>query len=335
MQRNAARMVNMTQARDCQTARRGILTHYRFIDWATQGYLVLVALLILCFHGESLNGWPWLLLAHGIVVVLVHGLIHWHHQGRSGRLVEFLRHFYPVLLFTGFYRETEELNRMFVPTYLDPFFIRMEQAWFGFQPSLEFMAALPYRLLSELFYAAYFSYYIMIVGVGLALFFRNRQHFFHYLSVICFLFYVCYFTYIFLPVIGPRVFFGAEGYQLPASVQPAEPPYFPGAVRAGVFYQLMRLIYDAFEAQGAAFPSSHVVVAVGSAYFSFLYLKRVRVAHAIAVVLLCLATVYCRYHYVVDVLAGILVAAVLIPIANRLYGAPACSPQAVPDNRRW
>jgi membrane-associated phospholipid phosphatase len=37
------------------------------------------------------------------------------------------------------------------------------------------------------------------------------------------------------------------------------------------------------------------------------------------VVLLCLSTVYCRYHYVVDVAAGILTAAVLVPLGNWFY----------------
>ena len=37
------------------------------------------------------------------------------------------------------------------------------------------------------------------------------------------------------------------------------------------------------------------------------------------VVLLCLSTVYCRYHYVVDVLMGILTAALLVPLGNLLY----------------
>lgn len=35
--------------------------------------------------------------------------------------------------------------------------------------------------------------------------------------------------------------------------------------------------------------------------------------------LLCLATIYCRYHYVIDVLAGLLTVAVVIPIGNWLY----------------
>ena len=36
-------------------------------------------------------------------------------------------------------------------------------------------------------------------------------------------------------------------------------------------------------------------------------------------ILLCISTVYGRYHYVVDVVAGIALAAVLIPLGNWLY----------------
>jgi membrane-associated phospholipid phosphatase len=90
-------------------------------------------------------------------------------------------------------------------------------------------------------------------------------------------------------------------------------------VQAGVFFQLMRWIYRVFEAPGAAFPSSHVAIALCTVFFSFLYLRRIRYIHLVVAVLLCLSTVYCRYHYVVDVLAGLVAAAVLIPLGNWLY----------------
>jgi membrane-associated phospholipid phosphatase len=35
--------------------------------------------------------------------------------------------------------------------------------------------------------------------------------------------------------------------------------------------------------------------------------------------LLCLSTVYCRYHYAIDVLAGLVAAAIAIPTGNWLY----------------
>jgi membrane-associated phospholipid phosphatase len=294
--------------------------HYTFIDYATQGYLALVGLIVLCLHGPAVPNWPLLLGAHAAGLMLVHTLIRCHANHPDSRLLDFFRHFYPVLLYTGLYCETGELNHLLVPGFLDPFFIRLEARIFGGQPSLAFMARLPYLPVSELFYAAYFSYYVMIVGIGLALFRRSREQFYHYLSVISFAFYVCYLIFIFTPAMGPPVFFPNNGdYQLPADLLPAVPPTFPAAIKAGLFYQIMAWVYQTFETPGAAFPSSHVVIAIGTVFFSFRYLRSIRWLHLAVVILLCLATVYCRYHYAVDVVAGGLTAAVLIPLGNRLY----------------
>lgn len=296
------------------------MKHYVFVDFATQGYLAIVAVLILCFHGTTVPHWPWLLAAHGICLLLVHGLIQANTRQPGNRVLDFLRHFYPVLLYAGFYRETGELNHMFVSDYLDPHFIRLDGLIFGAQPSLTIMESLPYWPLSELLYVSYFSYYVMIAGVGLALFLRDRRQFFHYVSVVSFVFYVCYLIYIFTPVMGPRIFHRTiNGYTLPAAVQPEVIPEFPAAIQAGPFYQIMAWIYNHFEAAGAAFPSSHVAVAITTLCFSFRYLRRIRWLHLAMVGLLCLSTVYCRYHYVVDVAAGILTAAGLVRLGDWLY----------------
>jgi membrane-associated phospholipid phosphatase len=183
------------------------------------------------------------------------------------------------------------------------------------------MAKLPFLAVSELFYASYFSYYVMLGGVGLALFVRNRQQFFHYVSVVSFVFYICYAIYIFVPVIGPRVFFREiANYSLPYDVQQlAASDVYPEAIKAGVFYRVMALIYALFEAPGAALPSSHVAIAITTVFFSFRYLRPIRYLHLGVVLLLCLSTIYCRYHYALDVVAGAATAAILIPLANRCY----------------
>jgi membrane-associated phospholipid phosphatase len=303
-----------------------VVKQYTFVDYATQAYAALVGLLILLFHNGTVARWPWLLAAHATILVAVHVLI--QAPGRLSRAapalygtVDFLRHFYPVLLFIWFFGETGWLNRMFFKDYLDVTVIRWDQALFGYQPSVLFMQKLPYLAVSEVLYAAYFSYYLMIGGVGIALFIRDRGQFFHYVSVVSFVFYVCYLLYIILPIIGPPIFYREiSGYTLPEDIRQlvAATPY-PEAVRNGIFFRLMAWIYRVFEAPGAAFPSSHVAIALVTVFFSFRYLRRIRYVHAVVVVLLCLATVYGRYHYVVDVLSGVVTAALLIPIANRLY----------------
>ena len=298
---------------------RAATRDYRFIDYATQLYVGVVGLLILLFHGSSVPSWPLLVAAHAACMVLIHALIRAHARRPGGGLLGLLRHFYPILLYTAFYRETGLLNHIFVAGYADRFFIDLDQRLFGFQPSVVFMEWLPHLAVSELFYASYFSYYLMILGIGIILYFRGREHFFHYVSSCSFVFYLCYLTYILLPVVGARAFWAAVPDFSGQSELAFYPLSFPAEVQAGVFFHVMRFIYEHFEAHGAAFPSSHVAVALCTVWFSWRYVPRIRYGHLVVVILLCLSTVYCRYHYAVDVLAGILTAAVLVPLADRLH----------------
>lgn len=294
---------------------------YRFVDYATQFYAALVAALVLLFHNRTVPHWRWVFASHLVILALVHVIVRRHACGRSGPVLDFLRHFYPVLLYTWFYAETGWLNRMFFHHYLDSLVIRADEFLFGCQPSILFMQKLPYLPLSELFYAAYFSYYLMIFGVGLALYLRDRRQFFHYVSVVSFVFYICYALYIALPIVGPRVFFhDVPGFDLPTQLQHlAPPPFYPNAIQSGFFFLLMGFVYRVFEAPGAALPSSHVAIALCTVWFSFLYLRPIRYFHFACAILLCLATVYCRYHYATDVLTGILTAVVLVPLGNWFY----------------
>lgn len=300
---------------------RGFFKHYRFVDYATQIYSLVAGLLILLFHNGSVPLWPWLAGSHVATLGIIHVLIESSARRRGGSVLEFFRHFYPLLLYGWFFRETGWINRMFFKNYLDPVVIGWEQRLFGCQPSVLFMQELPWLALSELFYAFYFSYYLMIGGVGLALFLRDRQQFWHYVAVLSFLFYVCYLLYIVFPVIGPPVFFSTrDDYALPAEVQGLAPAHsYPAAVQTGLFFPLMAWIYRGFESPGAALPSSHVAVALCTVYFSFRYLRPIRYLHLGAALLLCLSTVYCRYHYGLDVLTGVATAAIVVPLGNWLY----------------
>jgi len=114
----------------------------------------------------------------------------------------------------------------------------------------------PWRWTSELLYAAYCSYYFMIGGVGLALLLRNRQQFTHFISIVSFVFYVCYAIYIFTPVVAAHLVPRHCGYALPPDVIPATTPVPPEAVAAGIFFQIMKWIYERFENPGAAFPAA-------------------------------------------------------------------------------
>jgi len=293
------------------------IRNYQFIDYATQAYLVLIGLLL---AASALQAPRYFVLsaAHAAAIVLVHRLVQAHARYPRNRLLDLLRHFYPILFFALFYRETGALNRLFVHGYVDRFFIDLEARLFGCQPALLLMDRLRQVWLSELLYLSYFGYYVMIAGVGLALYLKDRRHFMHYVSVVSFMFYVYYITFILLPVVGARVFhapvpgFPQEGI--------AGFPAPPGdTVAHGPFFLIMQFIYANFEAHGAAFPSSHVAVALCTLYFSWRYLRPIRYVQAVAVVLLMISTVYCRYHYAVDVYAGVASGLLLLGIGEWLY----------------
>lgn len=307
------------------------MRHYGFIDYLTQGYIVLVALILVAFQGRNVAGWGWFIAAHATAFVAIHLLIHAGARWPRQRVLGFLRDYYPILCYTAFYRESGYFNQMLIQGYLDEHFLRFELALFGWQPGIELMDRLPQRWIAEVLYFAYFSYYLMIGGVGLALLLRNRRQFFHFIAVVSAVFYACYLTYIFTPVVGPRILTRAVVQNPPLEAAGySVPPPVPETVEQAFFYQVMLWIYDRFETPGAAFPSSHVAIAITTLWFSFLYLPRIRWLHLGLTILLCIATVYGRYHYVVDVPAGMLTAAVLIPVANALYRR-FTPKQALPD----
>jgi membrane-associated phospholipid phosphatase len=308
---------------------------YRFVDYATQIYTAFVACLLLLFHNGNVPAWPWLVLGHMVLMCSIHAVIKTAAHPSTPKFLRFLRDYYPILLYTAFFCEAGRINRMFFSEYLDPVLIHWEQFLLGFQPSVAFMQKLPYLLVSEVFYAAYFSYYIMIAGVGLALLLRNKAHFLHFVSVVSFVFYMCYATYVFLPVIGPRVFrYHIPGFTLPESMRHLVPPEpYPEAITVGPFYQIMRWIYDVFEAPGSALPSSHVAIALTTVYFSFLYVRKIRFIHLAAAILLCLSTMYCGYHYLIDVVAGALTAIILVPTGNWLH-LKFSEPPATPSGKQ-
>ncbi|NLW50127.1 MAG: phosphatase PAP2 family protein [Candidatus Brocadiaceae bacterium] len=285
---------------------------YRLVDWLTQGYLAVVAAGIVLFGPGRLAHWPLYLLAHAVAMALVHGLIR-RAEGDGRPAVRFVRAFYPFLLYSFFYSETHLLDDLIVTRHLDGAFIDMDQRLFGRQLCRAMMAAHPQAWVAELLYFAYFSYYVMVFGVGLALYrLRPRRHFRRYVTVLSVVFYVCYLTYIVLPVMGPH---GTHvGVVFSGTLASVGPLTAPPSVRSAVFYRIMVRLYDLVEPEGgAAFPSSHVAVALTTLWFTWTHFRKVRLAHLVLVILLCISTVYCGYHYAVDVLGGIVTAALLAP----------------------
>jgi membrane-associated phospholipid phosphatase len=308
-----------------------VLSRYRLVDFATQGYLLFVVLVVLALRGGH---WGALVVAHLGMIVAVHALIAStgspaasgadKRQPAAAVWLGWLREFYPILLYTGFYVETAVVNRMMGAPRLDPWLLQADHVLFGFQPAEAFPVAMAQSWFSEFMHLSYLSYHVMVGGVGLWLSLRDVPAFRHFVTVISLMFYACYASYLFVPAVGPRVLFTdtAERAQFVAQYG-REPRTAPEANGRRWCQQAFLFVERHAEIPGAAFPSSHVAVAAATVWFSWRYVRRIRWLHLFFGFTILFSTVYTRAHYAVDVIGGLVAAAVLFPAAQAAYARTA------------
>lgn len=237
----------------------------------------------------------------GVIILL----IIWLEKEYSTPLIRFVRDAYPIFLFGYFFEATSHVNHVVFRNFLDPWFQNIDQMLFSYQPSLVWGAVCNSPVIQEISHFSYFSYYLMIAGIPIYLYLKNRKAFHETLFTIVLVFYFCYFIYSWLPVVGGRYF--PEAKQISTMFQD------------GIFTRIMALIYTKSPHMGGAFPSSHVAISIVITWAALRYVRRIGYVLVPITFLLCLSTVHCHYHYFIDVIAGLFTGILLYPIAVFLY----------------
>jgi membrane-associated phospholipid phosphatase len=104
---------------------------------------------------------------------------------------------------------------------------------------------------------------------------------------------VSYLGYLFLPARGPVIFHAAD---------------FAGPLRGGAFHDLVVASTAATGGNHGAFPSLHVGAAAYVCLFDLRHNRLRGLTYVPLVLLIAVSTVFVRYHYVVDLLAGLAIA---------------------------
>ena len=204
-----------------------------------------------------------------------------------------LRALYPVTLFGYFFTSGYVFNRIIFSNWLDPFFMNIDLRLFGYLPSMKWGTQFDHWAISEIFHFAYFCYYPMILGLPLYLYFKKPEGFKELIFNLSFVFYLCYFIYSLLPVIGGR--FIPEAMELTRTY------------RAGPFTHIMAFIYRHSHHLGGAFPSSHVGVAIVLTVAALRHVRKLGYLFVVISLFLSVATVYCHYHWFIDAVCGIFI----------------------------
>jgi membrane-associated phospholipid phosphatase len=243
-------------------------------------------------------------LAFNLAVILIVLLLSF--KRRSSLSVRAVSLWYPLVLYGLLYYQTGLINRVVVPQFLDGFFMNLDVRIFGEFPGLFLRGKQGNPFLDEFFHFFYFSYYLIIPLTGILLYRKEVKLFESFVFQLSALFYLCFATFILLPVEGP-ISLRNEYYH-----------------RGGPFQAMVDFVYRG-ELPGAAFPSSHVAATFLVAWWGSTHFRRMRILYWLTCLFLSIATVYCMFHYAVDVIAGLIVGVLAVltfkiplSIANRL-----------------
>ncbi len=269
--------------------------------------LVVVYLVLSAFYpvlNSAVFPHPWLnALQHSLLALAVWFVV---------PLLRCSRHFvvrlagsiYLPLLFPLFYGEMLHLGLIYFDFdhSIDPSLIQFEQQLFGFQPSIAWSVAWPWPWFHELMEFSYFSYYFLDVAFLLLVFKSGHiaprrqwglvHNFITDLSVTML---ICYTMYTLFPAWGPKYF--RLGYV---------------DVDGWIFTDIMHYIHDHGALLGAAFPSSHVAASMIPWWHTWRRFPQHRWWITTIFALLCMSTVYNRYHYGVDVIGGLVLGGLVL-----------------------
>lgn len=203
------------------------------------------------------------------------------------------------------------------PATFDTRLIAIDHAIFGVNPTV-WLERFANPLLTGLLQFAYISYYLIPLLLGGVLIARGRFGAFEeVLFGILLCFYLSYIGYLLVPAIGPR--FTLSHLQT-------------GDLQVSPFIKTIQDALNALEKNKTdAFPSGHTAVSLMCLYYAWKEREKMLFAVLIPVVTgLLISTVYLRYHYVIDVVAGIALTCVTIALApglRRLLSAASRRPQ--------
>lgn len=272
-------------------------------DKLTMSYLVFVMFVVVVRSEQVRYGEAIALIHCGLLAGI--GLLAFA-RARGNGIAGAIGNWYPIFLFGFFFEEIGFIVHAFHSGWFDQWLISLEYRVFGVHPTVWIEKYSSYWA-TEFLQLAYTSY--LVLTLGLATHFERRRHKVPLRILVvssCVAYYVSYIIFVLFPIESP--------YHTLREFQQIE-------LAGGPFTAFIDWIERYGRVHGGAFPSAHVSGSVVVLICAWRYSRRVGYVLLPLVIAICIATVYGRYHYVVDVLAGIVMAIIGYAVGARLVRA--------------
>jgi membrane-associated phospholipid phosphatase len=277
------------------------IANFTPFEWLTFAYLGWIELILILFHRnvEHASRYMTIHLAIVLCIILLVGITA---QSRES-VLRFARHWYPLPLYIFFFEELQSFVHVFFPGWFDHWLIQFDFNLAGVHPCA-WLAQFANPTLNDAMQFSYMTYFLFLVILPALLYFEeNFKAFWTIMTATAVAHYTVYVVAVLFPIESP--YFSLASLRL-------------APLTGGPFTAIIELIEHFGRVHGAAFPSAHVagsMVAILAARRYKPWLFWICLPFFVAI---CVATVYGRYHYVADVIAGIAVGAIGWAAGERL-----------------
>lgn len=218
--------------------------------------------------------------------------------------IAFIVDFYPAAFLPLLFNTLEPLIQALRGGPKDEWLMAADRALFGVDVTV-WAQRLVRPLRSDIFYCFYSTYYFIALTLGLVLWRRRRATALRFVFTLMVVYYVSWTGYFIIPALGPR-FAQASQYTVSLTTTP-----------------IARAINDTIDAMEKTkfdvFPSGHTMISMAVLLVAW---KRARDVFWVLLPIatgLIISTVYCRFHYVIDVIAGTTLAFITVPVGDGVY----------------
>jgi membrane-associated phospholipid phosphatase len=205
-------------------------------------------------------------------------------------LLRIVRDWFPFLLLSAcYYSLYNNLVMRVNPRLADPVLAKVDAFILGNQASL-LLEPFLHPWLTDFLYIVYFSHVIFFPGVTLYFYIKKEEQAFRrimmgFLTIML----MGIASYILIPAVGPETYFADQyTHNLAGQILSRDVAYI---IHVG------RVAYDCF-------PSLHVGIPLLLSFYLRDYRRKAFIPVLIYVALMCCATIYLRYHYLIDVIAA-------------------------------
>lgn len=223
------------------------------------------------------------------------------------RIVSFLRGWYPVIVIAITYKELTYLIPSIHPRDFDTALAAIDRRMFGVNPTV-WLERFTWPPLTEALQLVYSTYYFLPIILA-AVVWRKRlfEQYYFWVFIIVLGMYLSYLGYIAVPAIGPR-------FLETVAAEQTKP------LTGVLLFQTIRDTLDrAEQITRDCFPSGHTELTLLVLYYAHKFHRRTfwwLLPFGVGIIV---STVYLRYHYVIDVIAGALLAAAIVMISEPLH----------------